>query len=144
MTDSTVRQPRGIPVGGQFASASHAEPALDLSQSAEAAAAAKAAEEDAAWAALDDDQEDRTDFGWDGPGEEDPMSPEDREQWNSHHRFAYAYAHGVLGVTGFEDRDTIERFAGFAADAYQESGWNGMMDIHGVVDDWMAQERPLG
>lgn len=37
-----------------------------------------------------------------------------------------------------------ERFAGFVANAYLESGWNLNMDIHGVVDDWMQQERPLG
>lgn len=87
---------------------------------------------------------DDTDFGWDGPDEEDPMSPEDRKQWDAMHRFAYDYGHTVLGVTGFETRDKVEEFAGFAANAYKESGWNLNMDIHGVVDDWMQQERPLG
>lgn len=86
--------------------------------------------------------------GWDLPDEwpddTDPMSPEDRKLWDGFHRHAYNYAHDVLGVTGFEDRDTIERFAVFAANAYQENDWNGEMDIHGVVDDWMAQEHPLG
>ena len=88
--------------------------------------------------------DDRIDLGWDGPDDADPMSPEDRELWNGFHRHAYNYGFEILGVTGFEDRDTVERFAGFAADAYKDAGWNGMMDIHGVVDDWMAQERPLG
>jgi hypothetical protein len=37
-----------------------------------------------------------------------------------------------------------ERFACFAANAYMESGWNGTMDIHGVVDDGLQQERPFG
>jgi hypothetical protein len=37
-----------------------------------------------------------------------------------------------------------DRFADFAANAYQASGWNGMMDIHGVVDDGHAQEIPNG
>jgi hypothetical protein len=89
------------------------------------------------------DEDDRYEFEW--PEEQpDPMSPEDRKLWDGFHRHAYDFGHSVLGVTGFEDRDTVERFAGFAADAYQENGWNGEMDIHGVVDDWMAQERPLG
>ncbi|ACL41951.1 hypothetical protein Achl_4000 (plasmid) [Pseudarthrobacter chlorophenolicus A6] len=30
MTDNTARQPKGIPVGGQFAATAHAEPALNL------------------------------------------------------------------------------------------------------------------
>lgn len=90
------------------------------------------------------ESDDRIDFGWDGPDEPDPMSPEDRKLWDGFHRHAYDFGHAVLGVTGFEDTDTVERFAGFAANAYQENGWNGEMDIHGVVDDWMAQERPLG
>lgn len=85
----------------------------------------------------------RFDFEW--PEDEgDPMSPEDRAQWDFHHRFAYDYGSTVLGTKGFEDRDTVERFAGFAANAYQASGWDGMMDIHGVVDDWHAQEFPNG
>ena len=42
------------------------------------------------------------------------------------------------------DLNLTERFAGFVANAYQAADWNGEMDIHGVVDDWMAQERPLG
>jgi hypothetical protein len=102
------------------------------------------AEEAAAEATLAADPADHIDFGWDGPDDADPMSPEDRQKWDEHHRFAYNFGSEVLGVAGFEDRDTVERFAGFAADAYQESGWNGEMDIHGVVDDWMQQERPLG
>jgi hypothetical protein len=91
-----------------------------------------------------DDDDDRDDFGYDGPDEPDPLSPEDRVQWDKLHRFAYDYGTSVLGVTGFEDRDTVERFAGFAANAYMESGWNLNMDIHDVTDDWMQQERPLG
>lgn len=87
-------------------------------------------------------EEDRLEYEW--PDDTDPMSPEDRKLWDGFHRHAYDYAHDILGVTGFEDRDTIERFAVFAANAYQEADWNGMMDLHGVVDDWMAQERPLG
>lgn len=105
---------------------------------AEAALAATLSEEPAE----DDDRD--GDFGWDGPDEEDPLSPEDRQKWDAHHRWAYDYGHAVLGVSGFETRDKVERFAGFAADAYKESGWDGMMDIHGVVDDWMAQEHPRG
>lgn len=116
-------------------------PAKDCIPRYKAEAAAEAA---AAEAAPDTDSGDRTDFGWDGPDEPDPLSPEDRKLWDGFHRHAYDYGHSVLGVTGFEDRDTVERFAGFAANAYQEAGWDGMMDIHGVVDDWMAQERPLG
>lgn len=81
---------------------------------------------------------------FDGPDEPDPLSREDREQWDKMHRFAYDYGTSVLGVTGFEDRDTVERFAGFAANAYMESGWNLNMNIHDVTDDWMQQERPLG
>lgn len=104
---------------------------------------AKAAETDGTEAALTD-PEDRMDFGWDGPDEPSPLSPEDQELYSQYHRFSYDFGHSVLGVSGFEDRDTVERFAGFAANAYKESGWNGMMDIHGVVDDWMAQEHPLG
>ncbi|MBG0738659.1 DUF2958 domain-containing protein [Paeniglutamicibacter antarcticus] len=107
-------------------------------------AAVNTAEAEAALAAALIGGPDSVNFGWDGPDEPDPLSPEDRKQWDEHHSFAYDYGHSVLGVTGFEDRDTVERFAGFAADAYQESGWNGNMDIHGVVDDWMQQERPLG
>lgn len=122
MTESINRQPQGIPAGGQFAPTTHAEPDVALSV----------------------DPDDRVDFGWDGPDDEDPMSPEDRKLWDGFHRHAYNYGTDVLGVTGFEDRDTVERFAGFAANAYQKAGWDGMMDIHGVVDDWMAQERPLG
>jgi hypothetical protein len=87
-------------------------------------------------------EDDRFEFEW--PDDTDPMSPEDRAQWDAHHRFSYDYGTSVLGTKGFEDRDTVERFAGFAANAYQESGWNGMMDIHGVVDDWHAQEFPNG
>ncbi|ACL42400.1 hypothetical protein Achl_4449 (plasmid) [Pseudarthrobacter chlorophenolicus A6] len=114
---------------------------------------ATAAETEAALAALlrdpspvegssaeDDDRDDR----WDGPDEPDPLSPEDRKQWDDMHRFGYNYGHAVLGVTGFETRDKVEEFAGFVANAYMESGWNLNMDIHGVVDDWMQQERPLG
>jgi hypothetical protein len=108
---------------------------------AEAASDAAEAEAEATLAA---DPDNRVDFGWDGPDEPSPLSPEDQKKWDEHHRFAYNYGSQVLGVTGFEDRDTVERFAGFAADAYKESGWNGVMDIHGVVDDWMQQERPLG
>lgn len=81
---------------------------------------------------------------WDGPDEPSPLSPEDQKEWSRHHKFGYDYGISVLGVNGFEDRDTVERFAGFAANAYMDSGWNGMMDIHGVVDDWMQQERPHG
>lgn len=88
--------------------------------------------------------DERIDFGWDGADDEDPMSPEDRKLWDGFHRHAYDFGHAVLGVTGFEDTDKVERFAGFAANAYQENDWNGEMDIHGVVDDWMAQEHPLG
>ncbi|MET4144060.1 DUF2958 domain-containing protein [Arthrobacter sp. UYCo732] len=115
----------------------------------EAAAKAKADNEaaDKLAALIGDDpveEDDRFDLGWDGPAEEDPMSPEDRKLWDGFHRHAYNYGTEVLGVTGFEDRDTVERFAGFAANAYMEAGWDGNMDIHGVVDDWMAQERPLG
>ena len=88
------------------------------------------------------DDDDRHDIEW--PDDEDPMSPEDRAQYDLHHRFSYDYGTSVLGCKGFEDRDTVERFAGFAAKAYQDSGWNGMMDIHGVVDDWHAQEFPNG
>jgi hypothetical protein len=115
-----------------------------------AAAGDKAAIEDLQNQAVDailrdlDDDDDREDFGYDGPDEPDPLSPEDREQWDKLHRFAYDYGHSVLGVTGFETRDKVERFAGFAANAYMESDWNLNMDIHGVVDDWMAQEQPLG
>jgi hypothetical protein len=92
---------------------------------------------------MDEVTEDR-DLEYEWPDDTDPMSPDDRKLWDGFHRHAYNYAHEILGVTGFEDRDTIERFAVFAANAYQEADWNGMMDIHGVVDDWMAQERPLG
>jgi hypothetical protein len=102
------------------------------------------AEEAEAEATLAADPDDHIDFGWDGPDEPDPLSPEDRKLWDGFHRHAYDYGHSVLGVTGFEDRDTVERFAGFAANTYQANDWNGEMDIHGVVDDWMAQERPLG
>lgn len=91
---------------------------------------------------LDEDREWEPRF--DGPDEPDPLSPEDREQWDRLHRFAYDYGHSVLGVTGFETRDKIERFAGFAANAYMECGWDLNMDMHSVVDDWMAQEHPLG
>lgn len=34
-------------------------------------------------------------------------------------------------------------FAGFVVSVYMESGWNPNMDMHGVVNDWMQQERPL-
>ncbi|OOP65271.1 hypothetical protein BMF89_00015 [Arthrobacter sp. SRS-W-1-2016] len=96
-------------------------------------------------AALAEDR-DETDLGWDGPDEPDPLSPEDRKQWDEHHRFAFNYVHegNLLGVTGFEDRDTVERFAGFAANAYMESGWDGMMDIRTIAQAWRDQERPLG
>ncbi|HEX9087831.1 MAG TPA: DUF2958 domain-containing protein [Arthrobacter sp.] len=112
------------------------------------AAKKKAADEAAAGelAALlgseDGEDDERYDIEW--PDDSDPMSPEDRAQYDTHHRFSYAYGTSVLGCKGFEDRDTVERFAGFAAKAYQDSGWNGMMDIHGVVDDWHAQEFPNG
>lgn len=33
-----------------------------------------------------------------------------------------------------------ERFAGFAPNAYQQSGWDGMMGHPGVVVDWHARE----
>lgn len=108
---------------------------------------AAAAEAEAALAAAPaegaEDDNGGNDFGWDGPDEEDSLSPEDRAQWEAMHRFGYDYGTRILGVTGFEDRDTVERFAGFVADAYMESGWNLNMDMHGVVDDWMQQERPL-
>jgi len=115
---------------------------------AEAAAAKKKADDEAAdkLAAIigndPADEYDRHDIEW--PDDSDPMSPEDRKQWDTHHRFSYDYGSSVLGCKGFEDRDTVERFAGFAANAYMESDWNGMMDIHGVVDDWHAQEFPNG
>lgn len=108
---------------------------------AEAAAAAAEAE---AEAALAGDPDDHADFGWDGPDEPDPLSPEDRKKWDEHHRFAFNYVHegGLLGVTGFEDRDTVERFAGFAADAYKDSGWDGMLDMRTIAEAWRNQERP--
>ncbi|QOT19248.1 DUF2958 domain-containing protein [Paenarthrobacter sp. YJN-5] len=85
------------------------------------------------------------DFGWDGPDEPDPLSPEDRKLWDEHHRFAFNYVHdgNLLGVTGFEDRDTVERFAGFAANAYMESGWDGMLDMRTIAEKWRDQERPV-
>lgn len=86
--------------------------------------------------------EDNHEYEW--PDDTDPMSPEDRKQWDAHHRFAYDFAAPLIGTKAFEDRDMAERFAGFAANAYQASGWDGMMDIHGVVDDWHAQEFPNG
>jgi hypothetical protein len=62
---------------------------------AEEAERKKAAEAEASLAALigndPGDDEDRFDLGWDGPDDEDPMSPEDREQYDIHHRFAYNY-----------------------------------------------------
>jgi hypothetical protein len=90
------------------------------------------------------EEDDRHDIEW--PDDEDPMSPEDRKLWDGFHRHAFNYAHdrGLLGCTGFEDRDTIERFAVFAANEYQEADWDGMKDMSGVVESWMAQERPLG
>lgn len=33
---------------------------------------------------------------------------------------------------------TVEEFAGFAANEYTKSGWNGMRDMHGVVGNWMV------
>ncbi|GAA4033994.1 hypothetical protein GCM10023063_17380 [Arthrobacter methylotrophus] len=114
-------------------------PAKECIQKYKDEAAAEAA------AALAEDR-DETDFGWDGPDEPDPLSPEDRKQWDEHHRFAFNYVHegNLLGVTGFEDRDTVERFAGFAANAYMESGWDGMMDIRTIAQAWRDQERPFG
>jgi hypothetical protein len=115
-----------------------------------AAAGDKAAIEDLQNQAVDailrdmDDDDERDEPRWDGPDEPDPLSPEDRKQWDDMHRFSYNYGHSVLGVTGFETRDKVERFAGFAANAYMEADWNLNMDIHCVVDDWMAQEHPLG
>ncbi|QOD05880.1 DUF2958 domain-containing protein [Pseudarthrobacter sp. BIM B-2242] len=117
------------------------EEANAASSAALAAAAEKSAGQAAAEPVVEDDDE--RDFDW--PEDEgDPLSPEDRAQWDSHHRFAYNYAASVLGTKGFESRDQAERFAGFAANAYMDSGWDGMMDIHGVVDDWHAQEYPNG
>jgi hypothetical protein len=43
---------------------------------------------------------------WD---EGDPLSPEDRVQWDSHHRCAYNVAIDALGTKGFKDRDHAER-----------------------------------
>lgn len=108
----------------------------------------RAAKLETGWDLPDDETADKVtedghlEYEW--PDDTDPMSPEDRKLWDGFHRHAYNYAHEILGVTGFENRDTIERFAVFAANAYQEADWNGIMDIHGVVDDWMAQERPIG
>ncbi|MDO5863414.1 MULTISPECIES: DUF2958 domain-containing protein [Paenarthrobacter] len=101
--------------------------------------------EAAAAVAEPNDDDDREDFGWDGPDEPDPLSPEDRKLWDEHHRFAYNYVHesDLLGVTGFEDRDTVERFAGFAANAYMESGWDGMLDMRTIAENWRNQERPV-
>lgn len=91
-----------------------------------------------------DGDADRHEIEW--PDDEDPMSPEDRKLWDGFHRHAFNYAHdrGLLGCTGFEDRDTIERFAVFAANEYQEADWDGMKDMRGVVEKWTDQERPLG
>lgn len=104
-----------------------------------------ATEAEAALAASLAEDRDEADFGWDGPDEPDPLSPEDRKQWDKHHRFAFNYVHegNLLGVTGFEDRDTVERFAGFAANAYMESGWDGMIDIRTIAQAWRDQERTV-
>jgi hypothetical protein len=123
MHTKTAHKPAG-PGGGQFTRPDRHEAGFVL-----------------AGAAAEDD---RVDLGWDGPDDPDPLSPEERQLWDGFHRHAYDYGSSVIGCRGFEDRDTVERFAGFAANAYQANGWNGEMDIHGVVDDWHAQEYPNG
>lgn len=62
------------------------------------------------------------------------MTPEQREQYEVHHRFGYN-GHECLGLRSFEDRDKVELFAGFAAARCVEAG-NENMDLHNVVDQW--------
>jgi hypothetical protein len=146
----SVRGQMGLPIERDldFQPGTPAHECIDRYK-AEAAEAKKKADEEAAdkLAALigndAGDEDDRHEIEW--PDDEDPMSPEDRKLWDGFHRHAFNYAHdrGLLGCTGFEDRDTIERFAVFAANEYQEADWDGMKDMSGVVEAWMQQERPL-